>query len=439
MMNKPYNLLILLFVFFRAPLVGETPEGELVITLDEAWGRMNQYSLELESLRTARDQAIRQMVAPDQWIPSVSAGASLNRSSPLISGIISSGDSGREEADYWSVRGSLDMQLRIAPGLSISEELEVVNARIAELKLLEGESSLRYDLTVLYHEILAGERNISFQKENIHLAEERLNQTQEQFEKGLISDLELLSAQIAAARDLPGLQKEIADQEKRYITFSRYIGLDGSHSIVLSQEDDSLISLPSLNELIASQPFGPDIEILENQLRIAELTLELTEKGMNNPAFGMSFGWGTSVNPAFQRESWTNEEWSDSLGLGLSLSLPLDGHIKGSSDQLKLKALEEDLQLARLNLEAAKRLRIDEIRNLYLDLEMSRSNIAVDELNVSLLEQSLKKTELSYENGKSSLSDLEDSRQEWKEAVLTLEEERLNLKLLEIEIISLIH
>ena len=131
----------------------------------------------------------------------------------------------------------------------------------------------------------------------------------------------------------------------------------------------------------------------------------------------MSLGLSSSVNPAFEGDSWTSEEWRDSMGLGLSLSIPLDGHIKGSSDQLNLKDLEEAIETARINLDEAVRSLKDEIRSLYLDIELSLSNIEVDELNVSLLEQNNSKMEQSYNSGRVSLMDLDDSRQELKEAV----------------------
>jgi multidrug efflux system outer membrane protein len=179
--------------------------------------------------------------------------------------------------------------------------------------------------------------------------------------------------------------------------------------------------------------------IREKQIRQAELNLKKAKREIRGLSLVMSLGVSTSVDPAFQSDSWTTEEWSDNLGLGFSLTVPLDGFIKGSSDQLKLKELEEDIEAARITRDATGRSLSDEVYSLYLDIDLSLSNIEVNELNVSLLEQNYSKMEQSYNNGRVSLSDLDDSRQELKEAVLTLEDEKLNLTKLKIELLRLLN
>jgi multidrug efflux system outer membrane protein len=348
-------------------------------------------------------------------------------------------DSVKDESEYWTVRGSLDMQLKITPSLSIEEELRQLRAELLDLKIAGRISSLKYDLTVLYYGILSAEKRITLQQENLQLAENRLLKTELQYEQGLKSDLELLSAKIAAARDVPGLQKESTAQEKRYITLRNYLGLDESLEIRLMPAPLKETLLPEKESVLHSVPLNLDLLSLEKQIRQAELNYRKAKKETNGPTLGMSLGLSSSVNPAFEGDSWSSEEWRDSLGLGLSLSIPLDGHIKGSSDQLNLKDLEETIEAARINLDEAGRSLKDEIRSLYLDIELSRSNIEVDELNVSLLEQNNNKMEQSYNSGRVSLMDLDDSRQELKEAVLTLEDEKLNLTTLKVELLHLLN
>ncbi len=437
-MNK-LKALGLIFLIFSGPLSAALSSQEISLTLEEAWNRMAGSNGELIKLRTALESARRQEDAPDQWIPSLSAGASLSRSSPLVSAYTQPDPPEREEQDNWSVRGSVDMQLRLSPGLSLMEKLEVLRRQNAELALREEIASLRYDLTVLFHQILAGDRRIAFQEENVALAETRLGQIQLQFDRGLRSDLELLSARIAAAGGVPGLMKERSDQEKRYITLKRYLGLEQEVSVRLESPPEEVSSDPPLEELMASLGPDPSIVVLQNQLEISRISYDLEGKSLYGPTLGMSLGWSSSVNPAFREESWSSEEWSDSLGLGFSLSVPLDGYIKGSSGQMDFLDREDAVRTAEINLETARQIRRDNVHTLYLDIQLSRANIDVDKLNVSLLAQTLSKMELSYSEGRASLSELEESRQDWMEAVLTLEDERLNLKLLEIELVYYIN
>ena len=120
---------------------------------------------------------------------------------------------------------------------------------------------------------------LPLQQENLDLAQNRLVQTELQYEQGLKSDLELLSAKIAAARDVPGLQKEKTAQEKRYITLRNYLGLDESPEIRLIpvQQEENL--LPEKETVLHSVPLNLDILTLEKQIRQARAELQKGKKG----------------------------------------------------------------------------------------------------------------------------------------------------------------
>ena len=436
-MNKVIFPLLFLVCCGTGFLFSQTRNSSF--TLEDAWERMRESNRDLKEMELAWKQAGRTAEAPDQWIPSIGAGASLNRSSPFISTLTMPGEDKKEEGEYWSVRGSVDMQLRITPGLSVAEEIEELKADMAGLAMEEEASSLKYDLTVLFYQILAGDKRITLRQDSLTLAENRLSQTEQQYRQGLKSDLDLLSARISAAEDLPALQKEKAEQEKRYIILRSYLGLDEDADVSLDPPAEEQPTLPGPDDLTTHLSSGRDLVLLEKKIRLAQLTCRLSRKGINGPTLGMSLGWSSSVSPAFDADSWTGDQWRDSLGLGFSVSVPLDGHIKGSADQLNLLETEEAIISARGALEEARRNRWDEIRSLTLDLELSRSNIQLNEWNVTLLEQSYRKIEESYNSGKASLSDQEESRQELKEAVLDLEDEKLNLKIQTVEMLYLLN
>ncbi len=440
MKSKILLIFSLIFItpdlFYPADTSGD--DKAVLLSLDQAWDLMLESNGTLHKLHTEWGAARRKAGAYDQWIPSLSAGASLNRASPLISRYTMPSESEQVESDFWSLRATLNMQLKIAPGLSIEEELRQLRADLLDLEIAKTVRSFRYDLTILYYEILAGENRIALQQESLNLAKSRLRQTELQFEQGVKSDLELLSARIAVARDIPALQKEEANQEKRYITLRNYLGLEDSAVVKLTPVSLKEGGIPESEAVLSSIPVNPDMLILENRIRQAELQYRQSVKEGRGPSLGMSMGWSSSLDPAFEKESWTSEEWRDNLSLGLSLTLPLDSYIRGSSDQLSLKELEEDIEAARITLDDAGRALRDEVRTLYLDIELSRSNIEMNELNVSLLTQNANKMEQNYNNGRVPLRDLDESRQELKEALLALEDEKLKLTTLTVELLTLL-
>lgn len=434
MTDKKYLLLILLFSLVSI-VKGETR----ILSLEEAWNIMEVNNDDLNKLYLQWGAALRESESTDHWLPSLSAGVGLSRSSPLISAFTNSEtNAGFDERENWSVRGSVDMSWRLSPGISQETEIRYLREELLRLQIQEKIRSLKYDLTVLYYEILAGKDRISLQEESLVLAESRLELAQLKYDQGLLSDLDLLSSRLSAARDVPALQKERTDQEKRFITLRSYLGLEGNQDIKLVFKTVESISLPEKDEAIAGVDASTSLRILDLQIQSARLVLESAEQRAYWPSFSMSLGWSTGINPLFSADSWSSGSWRDSLGFGLSLSIPLDSHFRGSSEKLNLLELEEAIEIAEINRRSARNDLENRIRTLYMDMELSRSNIDLQELNVSLLEQTYLKMEQVYSGGRLSLSDLDNSRQEWKEALLSLEEEKRNLTEITIEIAYLL-
>jgi outer membrane protein TolC len=140
----------------------------------------------------------------------------------------------------------------------------------------------------------------------------------------------------------------------------------------------------------------------------------------------MSLGWSSSVNPLFRAESWTVEQWSDNIGLGLSVSVPIDSRISGSSADLSLQKSSDAISKLRITIEDSRSKLETRVRTLLLDLELSDSNIEASSLNVSLQEQNYRKVRDNFESGLMSLLDLDSAQQELQKARTALENEKLN-------------
>ena len=136
MRNRILIVACIFFIFPHLSLSAETGENrKLSLSLEQAWEMMKESHGELRKLYTEWHSALRKADGTDQWIPSITAGASLNRTSPFISRSTMPSSSVSDESEYWTVRGSLDMQLKITPGLSAEEELRQLKAELADLKI----------------------------------------------------------------------------------------------------------------------------------------------------------------------------------------------------------------------------------------------------------------------------------------------------------------
>ena len=174
--------------------------------------------------------------------------------------------------------------------------------------------------------------------------------------------------------------------------------------------------------------------ISELELILAGLDIKLSRRDLLDPELGISLGWSSQVDPVFNSQSWSSDNWRDKLNLGFSLSVPIDSHISGSSGQLELRNKEDSIQKARWDMENIRKQLEGRLKSLLLDIELSKGNIELDELNIILQEQNFDKVRQNFEKGRVSLSDLDESRQELQTSLLALETEKLNMNFLKIEL-----
>jgi outer membrane protein len=431
---KPKKTILLILLVLTGQIL-----TALSIDLNEAWSLMENSNLSLRTLELDQAAALREVESLSHLVPGISFSTSLTRSAPLISSFTDSSNQGRTEVDNWSLRGGVDLRLSLKPTVSAENQ---VQALLLNILLLQREikiRDLRADLQKLFYEIDAGTKTISLQERILNLTQNRLNQVEVQYKKGLKSELELLTAQIAVSRDKPLLQKARIDQEKRLINFRETLGLEPDIFIDLNPMDDLEIpSELSREEILARVKNNEEMRMAWLQLELVRKNREYSGKNLRSPSLGFSLGWSTSLNPLFDRDSWTSEEWSDSLGLGISLSVPIDPWFKGSDAGLSLEKLDDSIRKQELTVEDSLRKMEDLVRSLILDIDLSSSNLKVKELNITLQELTYNKVRQNYENGRTSLLDLDNSRQELQKALVAMEDEKLKMNSLIIDLNQII-
>ncbi|MBB6480999.1 TolC family protein [Spirochaeta isovalerica] len=426
------KLLLLTLIFSMASFL---PADPLILSLEEAWNIMEINNSDLNKLYLQWGAALRKSGSREYLRPSISAEAGISRSSGLIS-LLTNEDTvtNFDEKKNWTVSGALKLSWSLAPGVSLEAKSRAIDEELLRLQIEEKTRSLKYSLTVLYYQILAGEEQIALQEENLRLTTSRVEQAEEKYNQGLLSELDLLSARLSAARDVPKLQKAKADQEKRYLTFKSYLEMDRSTEVALTGRTIDSIELPDLETALMDVRSHIDLKLLVLQIEKAKISLEKSGKTSFVPTLTPSLNWNNNISTDFyDAGEFEPDLFKDTISLGLTLKIPLDSYLPGSSERLAMQSLEEAIEIAEINREKSARSLEDKVRTLYLDMELSRSNVELQKLSISLLEQTVAKNEQLYENGRLSLADLEDSRMDLKAAVLTLEDEKRNLTNLTIE------
>jgi len=428
----------LLFVFFTVTNLSALDLGApLPLSLENAQQQVLEHSPTLFRANLDLEVALRDQNAQlKSWIPGVSASGGVRRSSPLLSALTNPA-SAKPETQLWSLSGSVDLRLNWNLNLSLEEKREALVTQLARLEVQALERSLVSALKKQYYQILGAEASIALQEEGMQLAQTRLEQIQAQFDRGLRSDLELLTAKIAASRDLPVLERAKADQEKRFTTLRQSLGLAPNSPLVLTTPlDYSRLPLPTWEE--TKDKISAHIDLIRATLRheLSQINRELGRASRLGPGLGISLGWSSGLNPLLEPKSWSAERWSDNLSLGLSLSVPLDAHWEGTTGNLALQRLDVEVKRTQSNLEEVQTRIPTEIQGLLLDLKVARSQVEWGLLSLNLQEQNYRKVLEGFERGKTPLLDLENARQELQKAKITQESNRLGVYFLFVDLTS---
>lgn len=427
--------LILYMILSLSAQVKETEAGNL--PLSQAWLMMQENDYELKTLMLDREAKFREVQSLEQLIPGISAGLGLSRGAPLVSYLRGS-PSDENEVDRWAVRGALDFKLSLNTGIPLEERIELIELELLDLHIARIVKRKQAELALLYYEIITGDKNIELLKDAWLKNNDRLADIELQFEQGLISELELLTARIYAAGDLPELEKSRIDQEKRWNTLREYIQKNDSLPIkLISSMTDDFMNIPEVEILKKGLRGNEDYIAAGLEVILAEMERKLSRRDLHGPELGISLGWTSQVDPAFNSQSWTSDNWEDNLNLSFSLSVPIDNHIKGSSGYLELKENEDLIQKAEWNREHVLNQLEGRLKSLLLDIKLSRVNIELNELNSTLQEENYIKVRENYNNGRVSLSVLDESRQEHQNSIFHLESEKLNLISLIIDLAEL--
>ncbi|WP_028974179.1 TolC family protein [Spirochaeta cellobiosiphila] len=393
---------ILLLVTVPALLNWAAPT---VLTLDKSVEQALESNLDYQISGISLQEAKRQKNSSwNNFLPQLSATSELSGEKSLS-----------ENTDTtWRLSAGLSLRLPLNGGLAYT---------IKDIKLAYENQSISYETARLqlineveqaFYSLIANQADIDIAKNNIDLAEKRYQVTLRNFNNGLATELDTLQARVTAAQLKPAYLQAVSDYNIALREFLDVIGLptdteitlEGSLDTEIHQFDsDQLIEKYLMNrrDILAQEK---KIEILENQKKQKTMT-------SRTPDLSLSSQWGTSVMKPFESSSWDTEKLSDTLSLGLSLSIPLDDFIPGSATDTTLKGMDDEIKSAKLtlvkNIEDAR----TEIINLVSKLETSAAQIELAKLNVELTKTTYEKSEYSYNQGGMGRLDLEDTQQNY--------------------------
>jgi len=374
----------------------------IVLTEESAVRKALEQNLSLRSTRIDLDTAeSRDRNRWNSLLPDFSATAGVSRTDNWLSD-----ETPATTGDPWGFSASLGASLPLSYTTALSMNSATLGYESQALQYETEEKMLTLNVKKQFYYLLAYRENLVLQEKNIELAEKRYEQSLVNYRNGLASELSLLQAQ----NSLESLKPALTDTRTTYNTllmaFKNMLGIDLDQPIELEGElsvdyydlDASVLVDTYLAGRMDIQSYQKNIDIQENRLAMTKST------GLT-PSLNLSAQWNNSLAALS-----SDPAWGDTAVLSVSMSIPVNGFIPGSSKNLDINEAEQSVEKAKLSLQDGMDSAEEEIRKLLMQLEGARENIETTELSVELALKTYEMTESAYNQGTSELLDVEDAQ-----------------------------
>lgn len=329
--------------------------------------------------------------------------------------------------------------LSVSAGVNASLTLDLgLSDKIKKIKTAYEAEEITFDATVRSTESAVRQSfyNLLYLKETWNSAQSTCDsykrtyeQTQAKYNRGVASQIDLLSAQVNYESSKPDVDSAQNTYLNALISFADTVGfeLDDGTRLELDGTLDIADTVKEINPDVISKNLSnaPEIKTLEANLKAAKY--EARSSKLSSFAPSLTLG-GTYTPELWSKETKSKTEtetpsWSASIGI----TLPLDNWVPGSSARDTTAALDDTVKDYELQLENKRKTvqtsAVEKLKNI----ELSKKTVEARKLNLSLAEQSYEMTEEAYNRGTKDLLTLQNSLDTLEKAQLQLKSEQYNL------------
>jgi multidrug efflux system outer membrane protein len=398
-------LCVLFFVYAVLPLGAQAGGTTLNLTLEDAIARALENSINLRKNRVTLED--REYASKNLWaviFPRLSLGASIGyRNQPLFTG----SDADRKFTEQrLSYSTSMGIGLDFSAGIPSRMKLLSLAWEQQLLSYEDARRLLEIDTAQNFYTLIAERENLSQLAETLSLAERQLERNRIARDNGLIGEMALIQSQLGVETARYDLSSAQATHANNIGAFLGTLGLPPETPVNLEGEFNIRRVEVDPEELIREYlPKRPDIE---QQRRTIE-TLELTERqkvlDARAPSLSLSLSWAGNSG-----SGGITSPFSDSVSGSVSLSIPVNSWIPGTTDSQALRTARSDIERNRLELKNIEEQAAGQIRSLTANLRNSWESLEIARLREQVAQRSYELTEQGFLNGAVESLTLETSR-----------------------------
>jgi outer membrane protein TolC len=356
----------------------------------------------------------------NEFLPSVSLSSSLSRSE----GNASTASVGESDSP-WDLSVGITASLPLSSSLAYRIRATRIAWEAGEIGYEDAVRQLERDVKKAFYDLIVKREKIVLVEQSVETAKRRYEQEKTAYERGLVSELTMLNAQVSWESLKPTLEEAVVSYKTAEMEFRRILGLGLSADIVIDGSlDVSPLSFDAETLAAAHMEDRLDIRDLRNTLASLENEKKLVAAEEHAPTLSLSYSYSGSMDDPFHTAGGTSRLEEGRSTVGLALSFPLDGLIPGSSSRVKVKEAADAIDGTLLELQDALQQAAIEIETLVLQMEKSERTIAVLERSAALFEKTYDLTKREYDAGLEDILTLDEARDDLLEARIDVLQEK---------------
>lgn len=326
----------------------------------------------------------------NNWLPSISLGGSASNAHP-------DGD--------WSWSGSAGVTLALNASIPAKMKQTALAYEIALTNYKQLENTVFSNVSSSFYSLIAAQQNIKILESSLTLAESTYKQIQQNYNRGLASELDMLNAQYSYQSITPSIESAKSAYTYDLVAFAVLIGKSPEDISISTDMDIPVkeLKLPETSNLISSyKDQRYDVILKQYAVTNAELAYKIQNTQGKVPSLSLS-------------ESFSVADRGTGLTQGgtftASVSIPLASYIPGSSTNLAVKETQDAITSAKLNLENTKLNAENDITKKASEVLRLWKSISLSELNVNIAKRSYELSNEGYLSGLVSRTDADTARQ----------------------------
>lgn len=323
--------------------------------------------------------------------------------------------------DNWSLGLTVAKPLFMGMRLGNSYRLRQWNVELSRMKLRDKELEIEAQVRTSFYNLFLLQENIRLTLDMDKSLRERLSYTRANYNAGLVSDYDIIRADVQYKNNLPKISRVSNAYRTSVTAFRNLIGDNGPEEVrfIGSLVEATNIRVPALErEKALERALSNDINlrVIDITLETLILTRSIAEAG-RYPQLSAFFSWKLDYKKTNTYD--TERSWNGSWNTGLQLSVPLDDWLpvsRTANAALETGELIEKTRLSRRQLVEGITLQLD---TLLLQVEESRDNIKSQSELVRQARRGYDIANERYRFGTSSSLEVTDAEVSYNQAQLT--------------------